>query len=181
MTAVTTNKRPQRFFSSGSNLRFGGRQSTVTMGFHALAQSRLSPRFSSTRKNKSFLQYFATGSGTASYQDFEEYEFVECLSEETQIIYLFTNCNLQPHKLSQCTLATRLKSLGGGRKLWLSETEVQGKFTIGGRGRGRGRGFDLECVEVCHLGLSGDMLPRNIFNFKPSEMAANAFKTNMVW
>ena len=56
---------------------------------------------------------------------------------------------------------------------------MQGKFTIGGRGRGRG--FDLECVEVCHLGLSGDMLPRNIFNFKPSEMAANAFKTNMVW
>ena len=53
MTAVTTKKRPQRLFSSGSNLRFGGRQSTVTMGFHALAQSRLSPRFSSTRKNKS--------------------------------------------------------------------------------------------------------------------------------
>ena len=114
MTAVTTNKRPQRFFSSGSNLRFGGRQSTVTMGFHALAQSRLSPRFSSTRKNKSFLQYFATGSGTASYQDYEEYEFVECLSEETQIIDLFTNCNLQPHTLSQCTLATRLNSASSG-------------------------------------------------------------------
>ena len=110
MTAVTTNKRPQRFFSSGSNLRFGGRQSTVTMVFHALAQSRLFPRFSSTRKNKSFLQYFATGSGTASCQDYEEYEFVECLSEETQIIDLFTDCKLQPHKLSQCTLATRLNS-----------------------------------------------------------------------
>ena len=65
------------------------------------------------------LQYFATGTGTASYQDYEEYEFVECLSEETQIIDLFTNCNLQPHKLSQCTLATRLKSLvgGGGKAL----------------------------------------------------------------
>ena len=36
-TAVTTNTRPQRFFSPGSNLRFGGRQSTVTMVFHALA------------------------------------------------------------------------------------------------------------------------------------------------
>ena len=36
ITAVTTNTRPQRFFSSGSNLRFGGRQSTVTMAFHAL-------------------------------------------------------------------------------------------------------------------------------------------------
>ena len=137
MTAVTTNKRPQRFFSSGSNLRFGGRQSTVTMGFHALAQGRLSPRFSSTRKNKSFLQCFATGSGTASYQDYEEYEFVECLSEETQIIDLFTNCKKQPHKLSQCTLATLLKFLGGrGGKLWLSETEVQGKFKMGGGGGG---------------------------------------------
>ena len=31
ITAVTTNTRPQRFFSSGSNIRFGGRQSTVTM------------------------------------------------------------------------------------------------------------------------------------------------------
>ena len=168
MTAVNTNTRPQRFFSSGSNLRFGGRQSTVTMGFHALAQSRLFPRFSSTRKNKSFLQYFATGSGTASCQDYEEYEFVECLLEETQIIDLFTNCKLQPHKLSQCTLATRLNSAssgfysgpqpgfflwggaiqkgdgpnetGGvnlqGGELWLSETEVQGKFTIEGRAGG---------------------------------------------
>ena len=46
---------------------------------------------------------------------------------------------------------------------------------------GAGAGVDLECVDVCHLGLSGGMLPRNIFNFKPSEMAANAFKTNMGW
>ena len=76
MTAVTTNTRPQRFFSLGSNLRFGGHQSTVTMGFHVLAQSRPSPGFSSTRKNKSSLQYFATGSGTTSCQDYEKYEFV---------------------------------------------------------------------------------------------------------
>ena len=85
------------------------------MVFDALAQSRLFPRFSSTRKNKSFLQYFATGSGTASCQNYEEYEFVECLSEETQIIDLFINCKLQPHKLSQCTLATRLNSC----QLWI--------------------------------------------------------------
>ena len=110
MTAVTINMRSQRFFSSGSNLRFGGLQSTVTIIFHVLAQSRFFPRFSSTRKNNSFLQYFATGSGTALCQDYEECEFVECLSEETQIIDLFTNCKLQPHKLSQCTLATRLNS-----------------------------------------------------------------------
>ena len=65
----------------------------------------------------------------------------------------------------------RGKSLGGG-KVWLSETDVQ---------LGAGGEFDLECVDVCHLGLSGGMFPQNIFNFKPSEMAANAFKTNMVW
>ena len=64
---------------------------------------------------------------------------------------------------------------GGGRvEFWLSETELRGKFTI------RGRGVDLECVNVCHLGLSGGMLFRKIFNFKPSEMAENEFKTNMV-
>ena len=66
---------------------------------------------------------------------------------------------------------------GGGGKLWLSETEVQGKFKMGGGGGG----LTWNAVEVCHLGLSGGMFPRNIFNFKPSEMAANAFKTNMGW
>ena len=39
-----------------------------------------------------FLQYFARGSDTASSQDYEEYQFVNCLSEETQIIDLFTHC-----------------------------------------------------------------------------------------
>ena len=59
------------------------------------------------------------------------------MSEETQIIDLFTNSKKQPHKLSQCTLATRLKFLvGGAGKLWLSETEVQGKFKMGGGGGG---------------------------------------------
>ena len=46
---------------------------------------------------------------TSSCQDYEEYEFVECLSEETQIIDLL-HTKLQPHKLSQYTLATRLSS-----------------------------------------------------------------------
>ena len=48
-----------------------------------------------------FLQYFAIASDTASCQDYEEYEFVECFSEEIQIIDIFTHCKLQPHKLSQ--------------------------------------------------------------------------------
>ena len=49
---------------------------------------------------KPFLQYFATGYDIASCQDYEEYEFVECLSQETQIIDIFTHCKLQPRKLS---------------------------------------------------------------------------------
>ena len=48
-------------------------------------------------------------------------------------------------------------------------------------GAGGGGGVDFERVNVCHLGLSGGMLPRKSFIFKPSEMAGNAFKTNMVW
>ena len=36
--------------------------------------------------------------------------FVECFSEETQIIDIFTHYKLQPHKNSQYTLATRLSS-----------------------------------------------------------------------
>ena len=46
----------------------------------------------------------------------------------------------------------RGKSLGG--ELWLSETELRGKFTIGGWG------VDVERVNVCQLGLSGGMLPQ---------------------
>ena len=65
--------------------------------------------------------------------------------------------------------------MGGRGKLWLSETELRGKFTVWGRGA------DFERVNVCRLGLSGGMLPRKSFIFKPSEMAGNAFKTNMVW
>ena len=34
---------------------------------------------------KLFLHYFATGSDTASCQDYEGYEFVDYLSGETQI------------------------------------------------------------------------------------------------
>ena len=36
--------------------------------------------------------------------------FVECFSEETQIIDIFTHYKLLPHKISQYTLATRLSS-----------------------------------------------------------------------
>ena len=56
-----------------------------------------------------FLQYFAAGSHTTSCQDYVEKEFVECFSEETQIIDIFTHCKLLPHKLSH-SLATRLSS-----------------------------------------------------------------------
>ena len=48
-----------------------------------------------------FKQHFAIGSDTASRQDYEEYEFVEWLLEETQIIDLFTYCKLQPRTFPQ--------------------------------------------------------------------------------
>ena len=48
-------------------------------------------------------------------------------------------------------------------------------------GGGWGGGVDLERVDVYHLGLSGGMLPHNIFNFKAPGMAVNAFKTITVW
>ena len=44
-----------------------------------------------------FLQYFAAGSDTALCQHYEEKEFVERFSEETQITI---HCKLQPHMLS---------------------------------------------------------------------------------
>ena len=55
-------------------------------GFHALAKRRFFPRFSSTRRKmaafiKPCLQYyFATGFDTVSCEDYEEYEFLECVS-----------------------------------------------------------------------------------------------------
>ena len=59
-TVVTTNTRPQalRFFLRVQTLRFGGRQSTATMVFYALAQSRFFPCFKSTRKNMSAFKPF---------------------------------------------------------------------------------------------------------------------------
>ena len=94
---------------------FGGRQSTVTMVFMHWPREGCFPVSQALggkcRCLKPFLQYFAKGSDTASCQDYEEYEFVECMSEETQIVDLFKHCKLQPHKLSrQYTLANRLSS-----------------------------------------------------------------------
>ena len=63
---------PSKGFAFGSNLRFRGRQSTVTMFFTRWPREDiLSP----------FLQYFATGSDPASCQGYEEYGFFKYLSE----------------------------------------------------------------------------------------------------
>ena len=65
-------------------------------GFHTLDKKRFFPCFSSTQRKmsafKRFLRYFATGSDTISSQDYEGYEFVKSLLEETQIMDLFTHC-----------------------------------------------------------------------------------------
>ena len=42
---------------------------------------------------KPFLQYFSTGSDTASCQDYVEYEFCWVLLEKAQIVDLFKHCN----------------------------------------------------------------------------------------
>ena len=108
---------PSKGFFFGSNLQFGGRQSTVTMVFTRWQREYSFPISRALGGKlmlafKLFLQYFATGSDTPLCQDYEEYEFVECLLQETQIIdlYLHTvNCNYISG-LSQYTLATRLSS-----------------------------------------------------------------------
>ena len=75
---------------------FGGRQSTVTK-VSRVGQVKILPPFLEHSRwkmsaFKPFLHYFATGSDIASCQDCEECEFVEVLSEENQIINLFTHC-----------------------------------------------------------------------------------------
>ena len=51
-----------------------------------------------------------------------------------------------------------------GGELWLSETELHGKFTIGWGGGGV---VDFERVNVSHLGASWGMLPRKILILSP--------------
>ena len=112
-TAVTTNTRPQRFFSSGSNLRFGGRQSTVTMVFHALpradsfpvsrALGRTCPRLS--RFCNILLQHPAQ-----LHLKITRSTNLLSVCRRKLILSPYTHCKLQPNKLSQCTFATRLSS-----------------------------------------------------------------------
>ena len=52
-----------------------------------------------------------------------------------------------------------------GGELWLSETELHGKFTIGWGGGGAVVYF--ERVNVSHLGATWDMLPRKILILSP--------------
>ena len=98
--AVTTHA-PSKGFFFCSNLRFGERQSTFTMVFTRWPTeyffSVSQALGGKCRRLSRFLQNFATGSDTASCQDYQEYEFVECLSKKTQIFDLFKHCKLQPH------------------------------------------------------------------------------------
>ena len=81
LTAVTTNTLPQRVFSGDVN--------QPLPRFSRVGQVKiLSPFLEHSRRKisafKPFSQYFAIGSDTASCKDYEEYEFVELLSEENQ-------------------------------------------------------------------------------------------------
>ena len=70
------------------------------------------------------------------------------------------------HREVRSNKETDQKSLGGqvsgGGELCLSENELCSKFATGGT--------HFECISMSQLGGS-----------RPSEMAGNAFKTNMVW
>ena len=108
-TAVTTNTRPQRFFSLIQTCGLVDINQPLPWFFTRWPREDSFPVSRALRGTcrpfKPFLQYFATGPDTGSCQDYEEYEFVDCLSEKTHIIDLLTHYKLQPHKLSQYTLA----------------------------------------------------------------------------
>ena len=114
MTAVTTNTRPQRFFSWGSNLGFGGRQSTFTMVFHALAQSRFFPCFDRAlgRTCWRLIRFCNILLQDPAQLHVKITRSTNLLSVCRRKLKLstYTHCKLQPHKLSQCTPATRLSS-----------------------------------------------------------------------
>ena len=83
-TAVTINTRPQGVFSLVQTCRLVEVNQPLPW-FHPLVKRRFFSRFSSTWRKMSVFKpclqyYFATGSDTASCQDFEEYEFMECVS-----------------------------------------------------------------------------------------------------
>ena len=114
MTAVTTNTLPQRVFSSVQTCGLVDASQPLTMVFTRRPREDSFPVSrvlgGKCRRLSCFCKFNCYRSDTTSCQDYEEYEFVECLSEETQIIDLFKHCKLQPHKLSQYTLATCLSS-----------------------------------------------------------------------
>ena len=94
MTAVTTNTRPQRFFFFGFKPAFWWTSINRYHGFSRVGPERTLSPFLEHSEEQVVLQYFATGSGTASCQDYEEYEFVECLSEKLKLsTYLQTVSN----------------------------------------------------------------------------------------
>ena len=103
-TAVTTNTRPQRVFLLFKPA-FWWTSINRYHGFSLVGLEKiLSPFLEHSEEYvgvSAVLQYFAARSDTASCQDYKEKEFVECFSEETQIIDIFTHCKLQPHKLSK--------------------------------------------------------------------------------
>ena len=103
-TAVTTNTRPQRFFSFGSNLWFDGRQSTVTMVFSLWPREDSFPVSRALGGTCWRLSHFRN----ILLQDLTPLHVK--ITKLNWIIDLFTHCKLQPHKLSQYTLATRLSS-----------------------------------------------------------------------
>ena len=106
-TAVTTNTRPQRFFSSVETCGLVDVSQLLPWISRVGREKILSPFLEHSEEHVGLLNRFCNilPQDLTPVQNYEEYEFVECLSAKTQIIDLFTHYKLQPHKLSQYTLA----------------------------------------------------------------------------
>ena len=85
VTAVTTNTRPQRVFSSVQTCVLVDVNQQLPWFFTHRPREDSFPVSGALGRACPFLQYFATRSDTASCQDYEEYEVFEFLSEETRI------------------------------------------------------------------------------------------------
>ena len=87
---------PSKGFFFSSNLRFGGRQSNITTGLTHWTRKDSFP-VSRALEGKcqhlnGFCDILLQDLTPLSSQDYEGYEFVKSLSEETQIMDLFTHC-----------------------------------------------------------------------------------------
>ena len=111
-TAVTTNTPPQRFFSSVQTCGLVDVKQPLPWFSRVGREKILSPFLEHSEEHVGLLNRFCNilpQDLTAIHVKITRSTNLSsvCRSEKTQIIDLFTHYKLQPHKLSQYTLATR--------------------------------------------------------------------------